>query len=70
LKQRSADVLAYFDPLPGTSNGPTEPINGRLETSAVPPSACGTSTTTSPDAYSKPADSDPDDTLDFERPDN
>ncbi len=29
-KQRSADVLAYFDPLPGTSYGPTEPINGRL----------------------------------------
>jgi len=29
LKQR-ADVLAYFD-RPGTSNGPTEAINGRLE---------------------------------------
>jgi transposase len=30
LKQRAADVLAYFD-RPGTNNGPTEAINGRLE---------------------------------------
>jgi transposase len=30
LKKRAVDVLAYFDP-PGTSNGPTEAINGRLE---------------------------------------
>jgi transposase len=30
LKQRAADVLAYFD-RPRTSNGPTEAINGRLE---------------------------------------
>ena len=30
LKQRAADVLAYFG-RPGTSNGPTEAINGRLE---------------------------------------
>ena len=30
LKQRAADVLAYFD-RPGTSIGPTEAINGRLE---------------------------------------
>lgn len=30
LKQRDADVLAFFDH-PGTSNGPTEAINGRLE---------------------------------------
>jgi transposase len=30
LKRRTADVLAYFD-RPGTSNGPTEAINGRLE---------------------------------------
>ena len=29
LKRRAADVLAYFD-RPGTSNGPTEAINGRL----------------------------------------
>jgi transposase len=30
LHQRAADVLAYFD-RPGTSNGPTEALNGRLE---------------------------------------
>lgn len=30
LKKCAADVLAYFD-RPGTSNGPTEAINGRLE---------------------------------------
>ena len=30
LKQRAGDILAYFD-RPGTSNGPTEALNGRLE---------------------------------------
>ena len=30
LKKRANDVLAYFE-RPGTSNGPTEAINGRLE---------------------------------------
>ena len=30
LARRQADVLAYFD-RPGTSNGPTEALNGRLE---------------------------------------
>ena len=30
LTTRAADVLAYFD-RPGTSNGPTEAINSRLE---------------------------------------
>lgn len=30
LHRHAGDVLAYFD-LPGTSNGPTEAINGRLE---------------------------------------
>ncbi len=30
LNTRAAAVLAYFD-RPGTSNGPTEAINGRLE---------------------------------------
>ena len=30
LKKRADDVLAYFD-RPGSSNGPTEAINGRLE---------------------------------------
>jgi len=30
LKKRAVDVPAYFE-RPGTSNGPTEAINGRLE---------------------------------------
>jgi len=30
LNQRAGDILAYFD-RPGTSNGPTEAVNGRLE---------------------------------------
>lgn len=30
LKRHAADVLAYFD-RPGTSNGPPEATNGRLE---------------------------------------
>ena len=30
LKQRATDILAFFD-RPGTSNGPTEAIDGRLE---------------------------------------
>ncbi|MBM7766729.1 transposase [Glutamicibacter nicotianae] len=30
LKKRAADVIAYFE-RPGTSNGPTEALNGRLE---------------------------------------
>ena len=30
LKKRATEVLAYFE-CPGTSNGPTEAINGRLE---------------------------------------
>lgn len=30
LKRRAVDVLAFFDH-PGSSNGPTEAINGRLE---------------------------------------
>ena len=30
LKRRADDILAYFD-RPGSSNGPTEAINGRLE---------------------------------------
>jgi len=53
---------------PGTSNGPTEAINGRLEHLAAPPSAYGTSPTTSPDHSSRPEDSDPGYTLHCEEP--
>jgi transposase len=41
LSKRADDVLAYFD-RPGTSNGPTEAINGRSNTSAAPPSDSAT----------------------------
>jgi len=41
LARRAADILAYFD-LPGTSNGPTEALNGRLEHLRGSPSASGT----------------------------
>ncbi|MEL7668753.1 MAG: hypothetical protein AAGU73_11235, partial [Actinomycetota bacterium] len=37
-------------------------------TSAAPPSASATSPTTSPDLYSRPADSDPDYTLNCDEP--
>ena len=62
LSKRAADVLAYFD-RPGTSNGPTEAINGRLE--HLRGSALGfrNLTNSSPDPYSRQADSDPDYTL-------
>jgi len=45
LKQRAADILAYFD-RPGTSNGPTEATDDS-NTSAAPPLASATSPTTS-----------------------
>ena len=67
LKKRAADVLAYFD-RPGTSNGPTEAICDTSNTPAAPPSGSATSPTTSPDHYSRPADSDPNYTLDCEEP--
>jgi transposase len=35
LKKRAADVLAYFD-RPGTSNGPTEAINGQIAELVAP----------------------------------
>jgi transposase len=41
LKKRAVDVLAYFD-RPGTSNGPTEALNGRLEHLRAPRSGSAT----------------------------
>jgi transposase len=52
LKRRAVDVLAYFD-RPGTSNGPTEAINGRLEHLRGIALGFRNLTTTSPDHYSK-----------------
>ena len=57
LKRRAVDVLAYFE-RPGTSNGPTEAINGRLEHLRGTALASATSPTTSHDRYSRPAASD------------
>jgi hypothetical protein len=60
-------VLAYFD-RPGTTNGPTEAINGRSNIYAAPPSASATSPTTSPDHYSRQAGSEPNYTLESDEP--
>ena len=93
LKKRAADVLAYFDRR-GTSNGPTEAINGRLEhlrgsalgfrnlTNYIayaevrksdgmsPGWLCRPGDVPSPGPYSRPADSDPNYTPDFDEPAN
>jgi hypothetical protein len=65
--KRAVDVLAYFD-RPGTSNGPTEAINGRLE--HLRGSALGFRNLTSYIArpYSKPAASDLSYTLECDEP--
>jgi transposase len=67
LTTRAADILAYFD-RPGTSNGPTEAINGRLE--HLRGSALGFRNLTNYIARSllRPAGSGPDYTLDHEEP--
>ena len=65
LKKRAADVLAYFNH-PGTSKGPTETINGRLE--HLRGSATGFRNLTSPDPYSRPAGSGRNYTLDHKEP--
>ena len=65
---RRADVLAYFD-RPGTSNGPTEAINGPLEhLRGPPPSASETSPYYIAKIVLEPAASDPGYTLDSEEP--
>jgi len=53
LKKRADDVLAYFD-RHGTSNGPTEAINGRLEHLRGSALGFAASPTTTPDRYSSP----------------
>jgi hypothetical protein len=67
LTKRADDVLAYFD-RPGTSNGTTEAINGRLE--HVRGSALGFRNLTNyiADALSRPAGSGPDYTPDCQEP--
>ena len=60
-------MLAYFE-RPAISNRPTETLNGRLEHLRGSAHDSATSPTTSPAACSKPADSDPNYTLDCEEP--
>ncbi len=70
LKNRAADVLAYFD-RPGSSNGPTEAINGRLE--HLRGSALGFRNLTNyiaRDHYSRPVGSDLSYTVDCDEPAN
>ena len=68
LKRRATDILAYFDH-PHTSNGPTEAINAPPRTpTRLRPKTCETSPTTSPEHSSKPADSNPNYTPNYEEP--
>ena len=69
LKKRAADVLAYFN-RPGTSNWPTEAINGRLERLRGSALRFRTPTIASPDHCLRPAASGPDYTLDWDQPVN
>lgn len=67
LKQRAADILAFFD-RPGTSNTLTEAICSRLEHLRGTALGFSTSRTMSRGRCSKPADSDQHYTLDSEEP--
>ncbi len=67
LKKRADDVLGYFE-RPGSSNGPTEAINGQLEHLRGSALGSATSRTTSPDHSSSPEASDRNYTLDCEEP--
>lgn len=67
LKRRTADVLAYFD-RPGTSNGPTEAINGRLEHLRGTPLGFRNLTNYIARALLEPAASDPNYTLESDEP--
>ena len=70
LKRRAGDILAYFDH-PHTSNGPTEAINAPPRTpTRLRPRTSETSPTTSPEHSSKPEDSDPNYTPNYEEPEN
>ena len=70
LKRRATDILAYFDN-PHTSNGPTEAINAPPRTpTRLRPRTCETSPTTSPERSSKPEDSNPNYTPNYEEPVN
>ncbi len=65
--QRAVDVLAYFD-RPARPTAQPKRSMADSNTSEAPPSASGTSPTTSPDRCSRPADSGPTYTVDCEEP--
>ena len=67
LKRRATDILAYFDH-PHTSNGLPKPSTAASNTYAAPPSGSETSPTTSPEHSSKPEDSNPNYTPNYEEP--
>jgi len=67
LKKRATDVLAYFDrPAPPTA--PPRRSTAASNICAAQPWDFATSPTTSPDHYWKPADSNPNYTLNYEEP--
>ena len=68
LKRRTTDILAYFDH-PHTTSDPTEAINAPLEHQrSCAPGLSVTSPTTSPEHSSKPEDSNPNYTPNYEEP--
>jgi len=68
LKRRATDILAYFDN-PHTTGGPTEAINAPPRTpTRLRPRTCETSPTTSPEHSSRPEDSNPNYTPNYEEP--
>ena len=67
LVWRAGDILAYFDQ-PGTSNGPSEAINGRLEHRGLSPGDEGIWRTTWPGACWPLSGSGRSYTLDYNEP--
>ena len=69
LKRRATDILAYFDH-PAPQAALPKPSTAASNTYAAPPSDSATSPTTSPEHSSKPEDSDPNHTPNYEEPRN
>ncbi len=68
LKRRTTDIQAYFDH-PHTTSDPTEAINAPLEHQrSCAPGLSETSPTTSPEHSSKPENSNPNHTPNYEEP--
>ena len=69
LKRRATDILAYFDH-PAPQAALPKPSTAASNTYAAPPSDSATSPTTSREHSSKPEDSDPNHTPNYEEPRN